>query len=349
MPGVRVLGAAQAGRTFSGTADAVRAALGAGSGIRLDSAGCDAAGSSPGLVHVAALDTPSSARLAQQRLARLRSDGEYPNRLPALHADGRRVLVLAGNHVYDMDYRELATDHRALRADLTLGVVPVPQSLAHRFGCVQVGDDGLVTDFIEKPAHPVGAREEVSASMGIYLFRRNVLEQFLYEHPDADDFGHDVVPGMMEEGARVAGHYFVDSGRPRHWRDISDVDAYHAAHMDLLHKTFDGRDSWIGPRTVVAGGALDRCVLGREVQVGPNASLSQSILLADVVVEPGASLRKVIVEQGVQVPTHTRIGFDPIEDRRWGTVTPGCVTVVTRSPKTRPATQQRARATKQHT
>ena len=104
---------------------------------------------------------------------------------------------------------------------------------------------------------------------------------------------------------------------------------------------FANGDSWIGPRSIVAGGSVDRCVLGRNVQVGPNASLAQSILFDDVVVSPGASLRRVIVEEGVNIPTHARIGFDPEEDRRWGAITAGGVTVVTRWPSALPAHEKR--------
>jgi len=279
LPGLRVLSSREVGRTYRGTADAVRAAL---------------------------------ARLA----------------------DGRRVLVLAGDHVYGMDYRRLATDHRALGADMTIGMVPVPIDAGPRLGCIELDAQGLVRSFREKPTAPPsipGRHGFTLASMGIYLFRRSVLETYLYEHPTADDFGHDVIPGMVDDGARIAGHHFAVDGEPCYWRDISDVDAYHAAHMDLLRGTFDDGDSWIGPRSVVAGGTLDRCVLGRAVQIGPHAELSETILLDDVVVGPGAHLKRVVVEEGVHIPPSAIIGFDPESDRVWGTVTPYGITVVTQS------------------
>jgi len=280
LPGLTILSSRDVGRSYLGTADAVRAAL-------------------------------------------------------ARHAEGRLVLVLAGDHLYDMDYRALATDLRALRADATLGCVPVPRSHASRFGCVELDGEGIVHHFLEKPSAPPPMPNmpgHVLASMGIYLFRRNVLESFLYRNPDAHDFGHDVLPRMIAGGVRVAGHSFTNEGEPRYWRDISDVDAYHAANMDLLSKTVEPGDSWIGPRSLVAGGSVDRCVLGRNVQIGPGAHLSRSVLLNDVIVERGARLRRVVVEVGMRIPADARIGFGSMADHDWGTVTPGGITVVTRTP-----------------
>lgn len=266
----------------------------------------------------------------------------------ARHAEGRMVLVLAGDHVYDMDYRNLATDHRALHADVTIGTVPVLRRDGPRLGCVQVDASGFIREFLEKPVNPpvmATMPDHVLASMGIYLFRRNALESFLYEYPDADDFGHHVIPGMLAEGTQVAAHEFMDEGVPCYWRDISDVDAYHEAHMDLLRETFDDGDSWIGPRSIVAGGTLQRCVLGRAVQVGPSAELTRSILFDDVVVDRGAKLHRVVVEEGMRIPANARIGFDRNADRRWGHVTPHGITVVTRSAVRAPRTPPRSRLT----
>jgi len=249
-------------------------------------------------------------------------------------AGGRSVLILAGDHVYDMDYRELAAEHRARRADMTIAMLPVPRTAAPRLGCIELDEQGLVRTFEEKPRTPPtmpGSPESTLASMGIYLFRRRALESFLNEHPQADDFGNDVIPGMLASGSRIACHSFMADGKPCYWRDVSDPDAYLAAHMDMVRGSVEEGESWIGPRSVVAEGTLDRCVLGRAVRIGLHAEISESVLLNDVVVDPGALLRRVIVEEGVHIPASARIGFDPVADARWGTVTPGGVTVVTNS------------------
>jgi glucose-1-phosphate adenylyltransferase len=251
----------------------------------------------------------------------------------AEYPEGQRVLVLGGDHVYDMDYRDLATDHRARQADATIGIVPVPCRQAGNFGCVRLDANRIIQEFVEKPAVAPITPDwpgRSLASMGIYLFRRSRLEDALYEHPDAHDFGHEIIPAMLHAGDRIAGHLFVEDGSERYWRDISDVDAYHATHLDLLHETLEEGDSWVGPRSVVAGGTLKRSVVGRAVQVGPHATVTESILFDDVIVGPGASLRRVVVEQGVRIPADARIGFDREADREWGTVTAGGVVVISK-------------------
>ena len=154
------------------------------------------------------------------------------------------------------------------------------------------------------PAHP----RHALASMGIYLFRRSVLEEFLYEYPEADDFAQHVLPGLLLNSRRVATHFFAEEAGPHYWRDIGDPDSYHAGHMDLLRGTLGDGDSWIGPRSLVAGGTVTRSVLGRDVQVGPNAEVSNSVLLDGVIVGPGAKLERVIVEEGLRIPAGARIG-----------------------------------------
>jgi glucose-1-phosphate adenylyltransferase len=227
--------------------------------------------------------------------------------------EGRRVLVLAADHVYKMSYRDLMTDHRAQRAEATISVVPVRREHAHTLGCASIDAEGLVRSFVEKPRNPPampGHPRHALGSMGIYMFARHTLEEILYEYPEATDFAQHVIPGLLLGGHRVATHYFADDAGPRYWRDVGDPETYHAAHMDLLCGTFDDGDSWVGPRSLVAGGTLDRCVLGRDVQVGPGTEIFESILLDGALVGRGAHLRRVIVEEGVRIPDDARIGSD---------------------------------------
>jgi glucose-1-phosphate adenylyltransferase len=144
--------------------------------------------------------------------------------------------------------------------------------------------------------------------MGIYLFRRHALEEFLYEFPEADDFAQHVIPGLLLCGHRIATHYFAEASGPRYWRDIGDPEGYHAAHMDLLRGTFDDGESWIGPHSLVAGAELERCVLGRNVQVGPGATVRDSILLDGATVGPGARVCNAIVDENVRIAAHAHIG-----------------------------------------
>lgn len=243
-----------AGRTFRGTADAVRAAL--------------------GLV------------------------------------DGQRLLVLAADHVYRMDYRRLLADHEAAAADATVSVVPVPRREASRLGVLTVGEGGLVDAFLEKTATPPaapGRPDECVGSMGIYLFERSTIAGFLADHPAAVDFGHHVLPGLLAGGARLVAHAY-DRGEPRaYWRDIGDVDSYHAALMDVVAERFDSGAP--ASRAMLAVDAtVERSVFGRDVRIGPGAAVVESVLLDGAVVGAGARLRRVVVEEGAYVPARATLG-----------------------------------------
>lgn len=243
-----------AGRTFRGTADAVRAAL--------------------GLV------------------------------------DGRRLLVLAADHVYRMDYRRLLADHEAAAADATLSVVPVPRRDASRLGVLTVDERGLVDAFLEKTTAPPttpGRPDECVGSMGIYLFERSTLAGFLADHPSAVDFGHHVLPGLVAGGARVAAHAY-DQGEPHpYWRDIGDVDSYHAALMDVVARRFDA-GAPAARATLAVDATVERSVFGRDVRIGPGAAVVESVLLDGAVVGAGARLHRVVVEEGAYVPARATLG-----------------------------------------
>jgi len=161
------------------------------------------------------------------------------------------VLVLAGDHVYRMNYARMLLDHATRDADMTIACMEVPLAEASAFGVMHADEAGRVLGFQEKPARaqPVPGRADLAlASMGIYVFNA----PFLYEQliRDADDprskhdFGGDVIPHLIQRGYRVNAHRFADScvnmiaGRP-YWRDVGTVDAYWEANLDLVHVTPD--------------------------------------------------------------------------------------------------------------
>jgi glucose-1-phosphate adenylyltransferase len=192
---------------------------------------------------------------AQQRVTadwyRGTADAVYQNLdLLRRHAP-EYVLLLAGDHVYKMDYARMLVDHSTRKADMTIACIEVPLADATGFGIVEVDETGRITGFQEKPQHPkpVPGRSGVAlASMGIYAFNAS----FLYEQliRDADDprskhdFGGDVIPHLIARGYRIMAHRFADScvnvieGRP-YWRDVGTIDAFWAANLDLIHVTPD--------------------------------------------------------------------------------------------------------------
>lgn len=209
---------------------------------------------------------------------------------------GERVLVLAGDHVYRMDYRELLAAHRG---PATVAVAPVPRPEARELGVLAVGAEGAVEAFVEKPADPPplpGAPDFALASMGIYVFERDVLEEYLHLRPDAVDFGHHVLPGLLDRGLRVQSFH-----HRAYWRDVADVGAYHGALMDFAAGLFD--PGWRPERVV------DGSVLGARVRIGKGAEVVESVLLDGVVVGARARLRRVVATEGARIPAGAEIGY----------------------------------------
>jgi glucose-1-phosphate adenylyltransferase len=162
-----------------------------------------------------------------------------------LQHDPRIVLVLAGDHVYKMDYARMIDEHVARRADMTVGCVEVPLHEATQLGVMEVDEKFQVTGFQEKPAQPrpiPGQPDTALGSMGIYVFNAPFLYEQLIrdaDDPDSDhDFGHNIIPHLVANGYRVSAHRLKDSctqlndGQP-YWRDVGTIDAYWEANMEL--------------------------------------------------------------------------------------------------------------------
>jgi glucose-1-phosphate adenylyltransferase len=163
----------------------------------------------------------------------------------------RYLLVLAGDHVYKMDYSKLLADHVQRRADVTVACVEVPLDQARSFGVIGIDASMRVNAFVEKPEAPppMPGRPDVAlASMGIYVFDAPFLYDVLVRDADdpqsSHDFGKDIIPQLVARGYRVIAHPFADScvnmseGRP-YWRDVGTVDAYWEANMELVKVTPD--------------------------------------------------------------------------------------------------------------
>ena len=161
----------------------------------------------------------------------------------------RYVLVLAGDHVYKMDYGKMLAEHVRRQADCTIGCVEVPVAAGSAFGIMSVDEERRVIGFQEKPAdpQPLPGRSDITlASMGIYVFNAPFLYEQLIRDADTPDskhdFGKDIIPYLVKRGYRVAAHFLSDSsvhgseGRS-YWRDVGTVDAYWEANMELVKVT----------------------------------------------------------------------------------------------------------------
>ena len=233
------------------------------------------------------------------------------------------VLVLAGDHIYKMDYRPMLQIHQERDADMTVAVHSVSPHEVHRFGIVTVDADGTVGRFEEKPRR---ARSSL-ASMGIYVFRKSFLVELLSSSSE-NDFGREIMPKVIAQ-TKVAAYHFQG-----YWADVGTVQAYYEANMALLVETpaLDLYDpEWvihtrseerpaaeIGAEARVDGnllcdgcrvyGQVIRSVIAPGVVVAPGAIVRDSILLTDTVVEAGAVVDRCILDKSVVVGAGARVG-----------------------------------------
>ncbi len=279
------------------------------------------------------------------------------------------VLILAGDHIYNMDYGEMLAAHFESGADFTVACKRVPRQDATGFGVMQVDENYRIIGFEEKPAEPQplpGDPDVCLASMGIYVFSMEYLRENLKrdsEDPNSNhDFGKDVIPFGVENGHRVWAYPFRNpaAGLPDYWRDVGTVDAYYQANMELLSENPPlvlGDRDWpvltyqeqapparFSPEpknaeidnVMVSGGCrIGRCVLRNSMMfsnsvVHRNTKIKDCLVLPEGEVGEGAQLKNVIVDNGCKIPANSMIGYDPEEDRKKYFVSEGGVTVVTR-------------------
>ena len=158
------------------------------------------------------------------------------------------IVILAGDHIYKMDYEIMLRQHVETKADVTIGCLTVPRMEATAFGVMATDASGQITDFLEKPADPPGTPDDPNialASMGIYVFSYKFLRELLIkdaEDPNSShDFGNDLIPDIVKNGKAMA-HRFDEScvraeGAPAYWKDVGTVDAFWQANIDMTDFT----------------------------------------------------------------------------------------------------------------
>ncbi len=284
------------------------------------------------------------------------------------------ILVFGADHVYRIDPRQMIEQHLAGGAGVTVGGLRVPIEQASEFGVMEVGADGQkIAAFREKPEHPVGlpdAPGEVFASMGNYVFGAKDLIDAVTADAKNDesshDVGRDIIPMFVESGrAQVFDFASFDvpgvSERERgYWRDIGTLDAYYAAHIDLISPdpifnlynadwpilkqadrlppakfvfeepghTGMAVDSMVCAGAIISGGLVRRSVISPEVHVRTGAEVDGSVLLHSVDVGEGAVVRNAIVDKNVVIEPGAQLGVDLDLDRQRFVVSAGGVVVV---------------------
>lgn len=244
------------------------------------------------------------------------------------------ILILSGDHIYSMNYRQMIDFHLANQADLTIATIEVPSEEASRFGILGFDENHRVTSFIEKPAQPPSNR----ANMGVYLFNHKILNDSLWEDhlisESSHDFGKDILPRLVKSDRRVFAYPYNG-----YWVDVGTVDSYWKAHMDLLAEPppIDLNDrSWImhtrteeRPPVRIARSAtiidsmvtdgctlapdafIERSVLSPGVRVAAGAIIRESIILTDSEIGPKARIERSILDKKVRIEAGARVGAIP--------------------------------------
>lgn len=279
------------------------------------------------------------------------------------------VLILAGDHVYKMDYGAMLAFHAERKADMTVGCVEVSLEEARGFGVMAVDEQGKVERFDEKPKAPIpmpGSRDTALASMGIYVFNTKFLcEELIRDARDREserDFGRNIIPDAIAR-SRVFAYPFRDpeTREQGFWRDVGTVDAYWSANMELVdpHPELDLYDSkWpiltyqpqlpsakflaegghpqgtvidsiVSGGCIVRSGQLNRSVLFSSVEVDAGSQIEECVVFPGVTVGRDCRIRKAIIDVGCEIPDGAVIGESPEEDARQFHVSPGGVVLIT--------------------
>lgn len=245
--------------------------------------------------------------------------------------DPEYVLILSGDHIYKMDYNELLDYHKENDADVSIAVMEVPWDEASRFGIINVDKNNKIIEFEEKPKNP----KNNMASMGIYMFKWEVLRNYLIkddENPESDnDFGKNVLPMMLAEGNKMFAWVFDG-----YWKDVGTVRSYWEANMDLLdpNNTLNLYDKdWriytksrnLPPQYIARGsdikdslvnegcyvmGEVKRSILFSDVIIEEGAIVKDSVILSNCVIKKGARIYNSVILEGVNIEENATIGSE---------------------------------------
>lgn len=283
--------------------------------------------------------------------------------------DPKYIIILAGDHIYKMDYGKMIAAHVDRAADVTVGCIPVSLEQASEFGVMAIDDEERIVEFAEKPDRPKsmpGDSSRALASMGIYVFTTEYLRSRLIEDAEDNasthDFGHDVIPHALEHANAFAFPFVnANTGAPGYWRDVGTVDAYWEANINLVtlnpelnmydadwpiwtHQeqlapakfAFDDEerrgyavDSLISGGCLITGAMIRKSVLFSNVRVHSYSNVEDSVVLPEVRIERHCKLKKCVIDKGAIIPKGTVIGENPEEDARRFYVSEGGVVLVT--------------------
>ncbi|MCU7937954.1 MAG: glucose-1-phosphate adenylyltransferase [gamma proteobacterium symbiont of Bathyaustriella thionipta] len=297
------------------------------------------------------------------------ADAIYQN-LDIIRAhDPEYILVLAGDHIYKMDYGAMLAKHVENQADLTVGCFEVPLDDAKAFGVMAVDEQNRVIEFAEKPENPKhvpGNTETALASMGIYIFNRDFLIEQLIKDADESsssrDFGKDIIPHVVDKYRAYAYSFNNKEEQSQtYWRDVGTIDAFWKANQELIgvspelnlyddvwpiwtHQeqlppakfVFDDDerrgmavDSMVSGGCIISGSKVSHSLLFSNVRVNSYSLIEDSVILPEVHIGQRCHIKNAVIDKGTQIPDGTTIGVDTEEDKERFRVTENGIVLVT--------------------
>ena len=253
----------------------------------------------------------------------------YQNELFIEQYEPTHVLVLSGDHIYKMDYAKMLAEHENNHADCTIAVIDVPLSEASRFGIMNTREDGSIYEFEEKPKEP----KSTKASMGVYIFRWDVMKKYLEQDSKDEnsdnDFGKNIIPAMLSDGCNM--HAYAFGG---YWKDVGTIESLWEANMDLLSgdsalslednelkvyaRNYDCPPTYIFEGAKISGamitkgceikGCVENSIISSECIIGEGAVIKNSVLFPGTVVEQNAEVNFAILGTGVHIGEGAKVG-----------------------------------------
>ncbi len=297
------------------------------------------------------------------------ADAVYQNLDIIRNHDPSYVLILAGDHIYKMDYGPMLATHVDREADMTIGCIEVPLETAREFGVIGINESERIHSFSEKPDNPEpipGKPDTALASMGIYIFNRDFLFEQLIKDADnnrsSHDFGNDLIPSVINR-YKVYSYSFLDPKTQQHafWRDVGTVDAFWEANLELIGVTpelnlydkewpiwthqeqlppakfvFDDNDrrgmavdSMVSGGCIISGAIIRHSLLFSNVTVHSHSHIENSVILPDVSIGEHCKIRDAVIDKGCVIPQHTEIGINREQDEARFHITPKGIVLVT--------------------
>ncbi len=251
------------------------------------------------------------------------------------------VLILSGDHIYKMDYAKMMRQHNKNNADCTIAVLDVPIEEASRFGIMNADENGVIYEFEEKPKHP----KSTKASMGIYVFRWEVLKKYLIEDNEdpnsSNDFGKNIIPKLIEDGHKLYTYDFEG-----YWKDVGTIESLWQSNMDILGENpeLDMKDpktkiyarNYAHPSSFVAKeaeiensfiaegctvyGKVHNSIISTGCTIEEGVEISNSVIMPNTTIEKCSVIKYAIIGEDTTVHANAKIGDAPefYEKNKWG-------------------------------